>query len=109
MRVLFDQGTPVPLRRYLVGHAIETVYERGWATMTNGALLTAAEGAGFEVFVTTDQQLRHQQNLVGRRLAILVLGTTSWPRIRGHVALIQSTLDALAVGDYRELACDPIP
>ncbi len=99
MKVLFDQGTPIPLRRQLVGHEIETVYERGWATLKNGAILTATEGAGFEVFVTTDQQLRYQQNLAGWRLAILVLGTTSWPRIRGHVALIQSTLDTLAIGD----------
>jgi hypothetical protein len=109
VKVLFDQGTPVPLRRQLVGHVIETVYERGWSTMKNGALLTAAESAGFEVFVTTDQQLSHQQNLLGRRLAILILGTTSWPRIRAHVALIQATIDALTVGDYRELPCDPMP
>jgi hypothetical protein len=109
MKVLFDQGVPVPLRRQLVGHEIETVYERGWATLKNGALLSAAEGAGFAVFVTTDQQLRYQQNLAGRRLAILVLGTTSWPRIRAHVALVQSTLDSLAIGDYRELPCDQMP
>ncbi len=66
MKVLFDQGTPVSPQRQLVGHEIETVYERGWATLKNGALLTAAEGAGFEVFVTTDQQPLYQQNRSGR-------------------------------------------
>jgi hypothetical protein len=82
MKVLFDQGTPVPLRRQLTGHTIETVYERGWSTLKNGALLSAAEQDGYDVLITTDQQLRFQQNLTGRRLAILVLGTASWPRIR---------------------------
>ena len=58
MRILFDQGTPTPLRAALVGHAVDTAYERGWATLGNGALLAAAEAAAFEVFVTTDQQGR---------------------------------------------------
>jgi predicted nuclease of predicted toxin-antitoxin system len=109
MRVLFDQGVPVPLRRVLSGHTIETVYERGWATLKNGALLSAAEAAGFEMFVTTDQQLRFQQNLAGRRLAILVLGTTSWPRIRAQVARVQSALDMYTPGSYHEVAFDPMP
>src|SRR5215216_440790 len=80
MRIVFDQGTPVPLRRQLVGHTITTAYEQGWATLTNGALLDAAERAGFEVLITTDQNLRYQQNLTGRRLALVVFQSTSWPR-----------------------------
>ena len=67
MRVLFDQGTPAPLRRQLVGHTIDTVYERGWSTLKNGALLSVAEQAGYDVLVTTDQQLRYQQNLTGQQ------------------------------------------
>lgn len=59
MKVVFDQGTPVPLRRHLVGHAIHTVYECGWSTVLNGALLTAAEQEGYHVFITTDQNLRY--------------------------------------------------
>lgn len=57
MRIVFDQGTPVPLRRQLVGHTIMTAYAQGWATLTNGALLDAAEHAGYDVLITTDQNL----------------------------------------------------
>jgi hypothetical protein len=78
MQVLFDQGTPVPLRRYLAPHAVATVFEKGWSTLQNGELLTVAEREGFEVLVTTDQNLKHQQNLQERRLAIIVLMTTKW-------------------------------
>ncbi len=104
MKVLFDQGTPVPLRRQLADHTIDTLYEQGWATLTNGSLLTMAEQAGYDVLVTTDQNLRYQQNLQGRRLAILVLGSTSWPRIREHVDAIQAAVDASTPGGYYELS-----
>lgn len=65
MRLLFDQGTPVPLRRVLAAHEIVTAYEQGWGTLQNGTLLQAAEAAGFDAIVTTDQNLRYQQNLRG--------------------------------------------
>ena len=68
MLILFDQGTPTPLRAALVGHTVDTAFERGWSTLGNGELLAAAEAAAFDVFVTTDQQLRHQQSMTGRRL-----------------------------------------
>ena len=76
MKILFDHGTPAPLRRHLAGHEISTAYEMGWAQLSNGELLAAAEKA-FDVFITTDQNLRYQQNLTGRTLVILVLPTTS--------------------------------
>jgi hypothetical protein len=101
VRVLLDQGTPAPLRRALEGHSVATAHEQGWATLTNGELLAAAEGA-FDVFVTTDQNLRHQQNLAGRRLAILVLPTTSWPRLKPHAAAIAAAVAALRPGDLVE-------
>lgn len=66
MRILFDQGTPAPLRHALAGHSVETAYERGWSNPSNGALLNAAEDASFDLFVTTDQNLRYQQDLAGR-------------------------------------------
>ena len=75
MKILLDQGTPAPLQAVLVGHTVETAYERGWSKLSNGELLTAVEAAGFHLFVTTDQNLRDQQNPAGRRLAILVLPT----------------------------------
>src|ERR1700690_1396036 len=78
MKILFDHGTPAPLRHQLAGHEISTAYEMGWAKLSNGDLLAAAEKS-FDAFITTDQNLRYQQNLAGRRLGILVLPTTSWP------------------------------
>jgi hypothetical protein len=67
--VLFDQGTPAPLRRLLVSHQVSTAFERGWSTLKNGELLQAAELAEFAVFVTTDTNLRYQQNLTSRRIS----------------------------------------
>jgi hypothetical protein len=109
MRILFDQGTPVPLRRHLAGHIIDTVYEQGWSTLKNGVLLTTAEQAGYDVFITTDQRLRYQQNLTGRQLAIGVLRTTEWPKIRQHIGQIQSTVDIVIAGSYHELSFDGAP
>ncbi|VFM96182.1 MAG: hypothetical protein BECKG1743D_GA0114223_101115 [Candidatus Kentron sp. G] len=63
MRVLFDQGTPVPLRHHLPGHQISTAHELGWSNIENGELLRRAESHGFEILVTTDANLRYQQNL----------------------------------------------
>ena len=100
--MLFDQGTPVPLRKALTGHTVSTAFEMGWAELANGELLDAAE-ADFDILITTDQNLRHQQNLSGRRLAILVLPTTSWPVIQKHTAEVADALKQLRAGDYREL------
>jgi predicted nuclease of predicted toxin-antitoxin system len=105
MKVLFDQGTPAPLRHFLTGHEVETAYERGWSTLRNGELLAAAE-AEFEVLITTDQNLRYQQNLTDRKLAILVLPTTSWPRLKNFSAAILATLNQLPPGGYAEFLLD---
>ena len=102
MRILFDQGTPVPLRAYLVGHSVTTAHEMGWAGLDNGDLLRAAE-AQFDALITTDQSLPYQQNLSKSPLAILALMTTSWPRIRPHVAKVAATVNSLRPGEYREL------
>jgi hypothetical protein len=82
MRILFDQGTPVPLRRYLPSHVVDTVFERGWSALSNGELLDVAEQEGYALLMTTDQNLRYQQRLTERQLAIIVLLSTSWPRIQ---------------------------
>jgi hypothetical protein len=103
VRVLFDQGTPVPLRHALTAHTVTTAYEMGWSRLSNGDLLDAAE-AQFDAFVTTDQNLRYQQNLSGRRLAILVLPYASWPRLQSHVSVIVTAIDSLKPGDYVELS-----
>jgi len=102
MRILFDQGTPVPLRRYLTGHQIETVFERGWSQLTNGYLLHMAEEK-FDLLLTTDQNLKHQQNLSQRKIAIVVLTTTSWPKIKKRTAEIIEAISVISPGDYIEL------
>jgi len=102
MKILFDQGTPAPLRRALTGHSVATAYEKGWTDLDNGALLQAAE-AEFDALVTTDKNLRYQQNVTGRQLAILVLPTTNWPMIRVHLAQVVAAVAALRPGDFTEL------
>lgn len=103
MRILFDQGTPAPLRSLLVEHQVTTAYERGWSQLENGALLVAAEAEGFEVLVTTDRNLKYQQNLSGRAIAILVLSTTSWPRVQAAAASVVAAVSELAPGAFVEL------
>ncbi len=82
MRILLDHNTPAPLRYALHGHQVETAYERGWAELLNGDLLAEAESAGFDLLITTDQRIRHQQNWAGRNFALLVLSTNDWTRLR---------------------------
>jgi len=82
MRVLLDQGTPMPLRKHLLLHNVSTAYELQWGSLENGALLQHAESHGFDVLITTDQNLKYQQNLANRKIAVVVLSTTSWPRIQ---------------------------
>jgi len=107
VKILFDQGTPVPLRAALVGHEVVTAFERGWGKMKNGDLLRAVEAGGFEALITTDQNLGYQQNLKDRRLAILVLLTTDWRTIRPHTDYVAAAVAALRPGDYRELPFPP--
>ena len=103
MRILFDQGTPAPLRDSLSGHSVQTAYELGWSKLKNGELLTEAEKQ-FDLLVTADRHLRFQQNLAGRRLAILVLPTTNWPHLRTQTERIAATVNSLKPGQYLELA-----
>jgi hypothetical protein len=103
MRILFDQGTPVPLRILLTKHNVATLYELGWSQLQNGDLLRQAEEAGFDAFVTTDQNLKYQQDLPGRKLAIAVLMATSWPRVERHAAHVVAEIDLLQAGAYVEV------
>ena len=104
MKVLFDQGTPVPLRALLPGHEVATAYERGWSTLTNGEFLDAAEAAGFTAIVTTDKNIRHQQNNEGRTFGVLVLPTTNWPTIRRNGARVADALYELTPGTILEVS-----
>ena len=102
MRIVFDQGTPTPLRTHLIGHTVETAFELGWSNLRNGELLAMAEKS-FDLLVTTDQQLKYQQNLSGRKLSVLVLMTTSWPRIQLRIPQILEAIDHISPGEYLEV------
>ena len=103
MKILFDQGTPVPLRAFLKGHSVCTAFELGWHQLKNGDLIRAAEEQQFDAMVTTDSNLKYQQNLQHRRIAIVVLRSTSWPKIRVKVDTIVETLTGLQPGAYVEV------
>jgi pantothenate kinase type III len=106
VRILFDQGTPVPLRSHLSSHEVATAFERQWSTLTNGELLQQAEAAGYDLLVTTDQNLRYQQNLTGRRVAVVVISSTSWPRIQKDIAKVVDAITHVEPGSYIEV---PVP
>ncbi len=103
MLILFDQATPVPLRPYLKGHTFRTAAQQGWDRFRNGDLLNAAEEVGFEMLLTTDKNMRYQQNLAGRRIAVLVLGQQQWNLLRPHVQLAADAVNAAVPGSYSEV------
>lgn len=104
MLVLFDNGTPRSLARYLLErHTVTEARARGWDALGNGDLLAAAEAAGFEVLVTTDKNLRYQQNLTSRKIAIVVLGQGRWQLIELHVAKVVAAVDAAKSGSFAEV------
>lgn len=104
MRVPFDQGTPVPLRQFLTQHDVSTAFELGWSRLKNGELLDVAESAGFAVFVTTDTNLRYQQDLRGRKIAIVVLSTPSWPRIQQAIEAVTRAVDRAREASFTEVS-----
>ncbi len=104
MLILFDHGTPRGLARALTDHTVITAHEKGWERLTNGALLKAAEAEAVDLLLTTDRRLRYQQNLKGRKLAILVLtGTTKWSRVRMHTERIAAAVNHCTPGSYAEV------
>jgi len=103
MLVLFDHSTPAPLTSYLIGHTVTEARDRGWDTLSNGDLLAEAERAGFDVLLTADKNMRYQQNLRGRRIAIVVLSTPQWPVVRLHIERIAAAINAAAPGSYVEV------
>jgi hypothetical protein len=103
MRIIFDQGTPVPIRSYLEPHTVRTAAQQGWDKLTNGELLTAAEEAGFDLLLTTDKNMRYQQNLAGRKIAVVVLGRQQWPQLRPHIQRVIEAVNAAEPGTYIEV------
>jgi hypothetical protein len=103
MRVLFDHSVPAPRIRFLVGHTVAKAKDQKWDTLSNGDLLNAAEGAGFDVLLTADKNIRYQQNLESRRIALVVLSTPQWPLVKRHVEKIVHAVNAATPGTYVEV------
>ena len=99
-RVLLDENLPQKLRLLLADHAVVTTAYQGWAGMSNGALLAAAEEAAFEVLVTADQGLNYQQNLKDRKLAVVVLSTNKSSIVIENASRICSAIDAASPGSF---------
>jgi hypothetical protein len=100
MRVLFDQGAPVPIAAYLQEHTVRTTLQEGWDTLANGELLRVAEEAGFEVLLTTDNSLAYQQNLKGRKIAIVVISRNRWRLVQRKIRKIVAAVNAAEPGSY---------
>lgn len=103
MRVLFDNGTPRGVAAALPEHVVVEARTHGWDTLRNGELLDAAERAGYDVFVTTDRNIQYQQNLPGRRIAIVELGVGRWRLIKNKLVEIAAVVSAAAPGSFNEV------
>ncbi len=111
-RILFDNNVPVGVRGFLTNHEVRTVVEMNWPPqLENGELLKAAKAAGFDVLVTSDQNIRYQQNLLGSRLALVALGSNIWPVVRNHAAAIAIAVNKATLGSYQfiEMPLPPRP
>jgi hypothetical protein len=100
LHILFDKNVPYQLRSYLVAHNVRTAEEHGWARFANGDLLKAAEDHGFDVMVTADQSLEYQQDLKGRKLALVVLSTNHIGVLEKHPEKLILAVDAATEGSY---------
>jgi|SRR5271170_5956556 len=104
MLILFDNGTPRGLADFLVGHIVEEARSHGWEQLANGELIEAAELAGFDVLVTTDKNIRYQQNLGDRNISLVVLGNSQWPMVRLVMEDILDAINSATPGSYIEIA-----
>jgi hypothetical protein len=104
MLILFDHGTPRGLARRLTNHKVIPAKQMGWDTLANGSLLKAAEAENFDLLLTTDQNIRYQQNLASRKIAILVIsGSTNWAHVRLHVDRLVAAVETASSGSYEEV------
>jgi hypothetical protein len=103
MKILFDNGTPKPIAACLVGHEVTYARKIGWHELENGELIQRAEEAGYEVLLSTDKNIRYQQNLTGRKIALVILGNPQWPIVRLHLDRIAAVVDACTPGSYTEV------
>lgn len=102
MKIPRDECVPWPMHKLLIGHDCTTAQKRGWGGIKNGDLLRLAEGE-FDLFITSDQNNRYQQNMAGRRIPILELSTNDLRRIQAAAAEIQAVVTAIQPGEFRQL------
>lgn len=100
MKVLLDECVPVQVRNALVGHDVSTAQKMGWSGISNGDLIQRAEQERFVLFIVADKNLRYQQNLTGRKLAILELWTNHRPTLEKHLDRIKIAAERIAAGEY---------
>jgi predicted nuclease of predicted toxin-antitoxin system len=103
MRILLDNGVLRGLARFLAGHSVEEARARGWEELSNGELIDAAEQAGFGLLVTNDKNIRYQQNLKARKIALVVLEHSQWPMVKLVAENIAAAVDAAEPGSYTEV------
>ena len=103
MKILFDNGTPKPIARTLTGHDVMFARQIGWHELENGELIQQAEDAGYDMLLSTDKNIRYQQDLSGRRIALVVLGNSQWPMVRQHLDKISEAVNASTPGSYIEV------
>ncbi len=102
MKVLVDECVPLKLVRPLTGHTFATAQQKGWGGFKNGRLLALAESE-FDLFLTSDRNLQYQQNLKGRKIAVLLLSTNHWPTLKKQVSLVQAALDKTRPNEFVRL------
>jgi hypothetical protein len=103
MLILFDHGSPRSIARWLQGHVVVEAVQKGWDTLSNGALLNAAEEAGFDLLLSTDKNIRYQQNLTGRRIAIVILGNPRRPAVHRYIDRVIAAVNAARPASYTEV------
>lgn len=103
MKILFDNCAPNPIARSLSGHEVTFARHIGWHELKNGELIQRAEDAGFELILSTDRNIKYQQNLAGRKIAILVLGQQNWNLLRPHIQFVVDAVNAAIPGSYAEV------
>ena len=105
MKILLDECTPHVLKQLLTAFEIETVQDQGWAGIKNGTLLQLAE-ENFDVLITSDQNLKYQQNLAKRQLSVIQLPTNQVPLVIELAPQVQAVLSTIRTGELIEI---PLP
>ena len=104
MLVLLDNGVPRGLSSFLTSHVVEEARDRGWEELTNGKLIDLAEQSGFQVLITTDKNIRYQQNLNTRKIALIVLEHSQWPMVKLVADKIGAAVTSATLGGYEEVS-----